>query len=534
MYHLNYSIRCIDFMTSKKNKSKLDKARVKMVKKIAIVDIGSNTVRLVIYRVKSENAIKVIENIKIAARLQTYLNADLVLNSEGIKILVDSLNVFKEMIALHNVESTKIFATAAIRSSRNIGEIKQIVNDKTGFSIDVLTGEEEAKYGFLGVISSTDKNDGITVDLGGGSLEITQFRNRKMVHSYSFSFGVLSLKQQFLPTNKPTDTELTNLAAYIQSQIQSIDWLKDCQLPIIGIGGSARSIGAIDQVMKSYPINSVHLYEIDKGDLDSVKERVKSLSFNEIQTVLGLSKERAEIVFPAVEVFLGIYRTVNAPILQISEKGLRDGVLFAHLKLNGSFQKKLSESLREISFEYDIDLDKRELVFKTALMLFESLKAVNTDLIEEDIQDLHRASYLYNLGEVLERDYASAHSFYILSNRNFLELPHRDWIKIALLASFQSKAAFKENISPYKNWFEKNERRKLRLLGSILKFAFVLNNTKREIIQEIHCKDEGEFIQLEIVCIKQWMAEEKAAEKQIKHLENALEKRINLHFTMAD
>ncbi|WP_257985209.1 Ppx/GppA phosphatase family protein [Bacillus sp. T33-2] len=506
-----------------------------MGRKLAVIDIGSNTIRLTVYNYKAKSILKEIENIKVSARLQSYLDSDQMLTSEGLNILLDSLAVFKEIVSLHKVTSIKVFATAAIRKAKNQLEIKQVIHEKTGFSVEVLPGQSEAYYGFLGVINSTYLKDGVTIDIGGGSTEITLFLNRKMVHAHSFPFGVISLKQQFIKGQTPSIEELDRLSAYLMTKFQEIDWLIDCQLPIIGIGGSARNLAKMDQAGRNYPIDSIHQYEINLNDIVAVKEKLSSLSFEEIQRVEGLSKERSDIIIPAIEVFLSMYRIVNAPFFQFSQKGIRDGILYEKLLNDGAEdenQEPLEKSLYQLAFEHDVDVDKRSQTVKTAEMIFNAIRESDVcELNGNELIDLRNAGSIYKLGEFFDRDSAGSHTFYLLSNRSLDGISHRDRIKLALLAAYHSKNSFKENIKPFKEWYTNEEKQKIKLLGAILKFSFILSSTKREIIQDIRFSEGKDMVAMEIYCNKSWQVEQQAASKQVKHLEHALGKNITLHFT---
>jgi exopolyphosphatase / guanosine-5'-triphosphate,3'-diphosphate pyrophosphatase len=506
-------------------------------RQIAIIDIGSNTIRLTIYHIRPEKAIKEIENIKVSARLQNYINQDQILNPEGVNVLFETLMIFKEIISFYNVTSIKAVATAALRKSKNKDEIKRHINEKTGITIEVLSGEEEAFYGFLGVIRATDLNDGITIDLGGGSIEITRFINRKMVNFHSFPVGVLTLNHQFLKNRIPTREEISSLSAYLESTLIELGWLTNCELPIIGLGGSARSLGKIDQARKKYPIFSIHQYEMKLKDIVTVKETLLPLSFEELQTIPGLSKDRADIIFPAIEVFQAIYKIAQAPYFQLSEKGLRDGVLYDeimdHCLEKNDFQQHLEKSIHDCASEFNIDLGEREQIYQTAGKLFSSLDQTGiAKLDNKDLQDLRYGCYLYNIGEVLTNDSAGAHTFYLLSNRNLYGFSLLSRIKIALIASYQSKSSFKRNIKPFKEWYSKNERKKLRLLGSILKLACALNRSKRSVVQNLQFREVEGQLYLDLYCVKSWVIEKQETEKQIKHLENVIGENIILNFIL--
>ncbi|WP_233522609.1 Ppx/GppA phosphatase family protein [Peribacillus glennii] len=507
-----------------------------MEKKIAVIDIGSNTIRLVIYRIKAAGGIKQIENMKVSARLQNHLDDRQFLSPEGIHILLEALRVFREIISLHKAASVKVFATAAIRKAKNRQEIKQKVKREIGLTINVLSGQKEAYFGFLGIIQSTNLDEGITIDIGGGSTEITRFLHKKIVNSHSFPFGALSLKKEFIKGQLPEADELRELSSFLYRNFQEVEWLSNCRLPIIGIGGNARNVGTIEQAMKNYPLGSVHLYEMGLKDILNVKEKLGSLPFQDLKGVEGLSRERADIILPALEVFLSLYRSASAPFFQLSQKGIRDGIIIDALNRKNHKQDQLDpvdQSLHELAADYDMNVGKKELIVTTAAKLFGLFRKEGiADVSDGDLQDLKRAGYVYNLGEFIDSESVSQHTFYLLLNRNIDGLPHRERIKIALLASYHSKASFKQNMKPFKEWFSEQDRQKMKFLGSLLKFSSAVNCTGRSIFRDIQLYMRNDEVHLELYCNGSWLVEQQEAEKHMKHLENALGKNISLKFSM--
>ena len=171
---------------------KFDNERVRSLKEIlklqyAIIDIGSNTMRLVIYEKQSGGFYKEIENTKVVARLRNYL-VDGVLSEEGIEVLLQTLFQFQESTRFHQLHHVLCVATATIRQAENQEEIKKLVEGQTDFTLRVLSEYEEARYGYLAVMNSTSFSEGITVDIGGGSTEVTYFRNREILEYHSFPF----------------------------------------------------------------------------------------------------------------------------------------------------------------------------------------------------------------------------------------------------------------------------------------------------------------------------------------------------------
>jgi exopolyphosphatase / guanosine-5'-triphosphate,3'-diphosphate pyrophosphatase len=147
-----------------------------MKEKYGIIDIGSNTMRLVIYERNKSGRLKEVENVKAVARLRNYLTEDNVLTEEGIRVLLETLLSFQDITRHHQIQHVKCVATATIRQAKNQEDIKKLVEETTDFPIRVLSEYEEAYYGFLAAVNSTPITEGITIDIGGGSTELTYIK----------------------------------------------------------------------------------------------------------------------------------------------------------------------------------------------------------------------------------------------------------------------------------------------------------------------------------------------------------------------
>ena len=139
----------------------------------------------------------------------------MLLQEEGIELLVSILQGFKEIILFHQVTSIYCVATATIRQSKNQQELVAIVKERTGFDVEVYSEKDEAFTGYYAVSHSTPIETGITIDMGGGSTEITYFQDRKLNHHHSFPFGAVTLKEQFMKNDQMTDIERKKLTEYI-------------------------------------------------------------------------------------------------------------------------------------------------------------------------------------------------------------------------------------------------------------------------------------------------------------------------------
>ena len=504
--------------------------------KYAIVDIGSNTMRLVIYTRDKSGRLTESENVKAVARLRNYLSASGKMGSEGIDVLVHTLQSFQEVTRHHNLQEVKCVATAAIRQANNQQEIIDRVEAETDFSIRILSEYEEAHYGFLAVVNSTPFENGITVDIGGGSTELTLFENRKLVYFHSFPFGALSLKKQFIKNDTPTKEELKELRLFLQQQFQTLPWLANKNLPLIGIGGSARNMAQIHQEYIEYPVAGIHQYMMSNKDVKTINQMLLSLDFSEVQRVEGLSKDRSDIIIPAIEVFSHLMDLIDTDTFALSRKGLRDGVFYEELTKDfelSIFPNVMEESFYELASDYDINLNQASHVSTNALMISHELERNGLfTLNEEDLKFIRLGSSLYNLGSYIDAEASNQHTFYLLANRTIDGLLHKDRLTVALIASFKNREVFKRNAAIYQDWFTKEELAKYSLFGAIVKVAYSLNATKRNIIDSIHVEQKEDRLVFIVKCTSDWKPEQYQAEKQKKHLEKQLKRNIDIEFTI--
>ncbi|AQQ53865.1 Ppx/GppA family phosphatase [Planococcus lenghuensis] len=503
--------------------------------KIGVIDIGSNTVRLVIYEHTKERGLDEIQNIKTVARLRTFLDDSMIMAEEGIRRLEEILQSFNEILADFAVTNVYTTATAAVRQASNQQEIISRMEQATGLTIDVLSEEEEAYFGFLAVVHSIPAESGVTIDIGGGSTEITFFQNKKLQHTHSFPFGAVSLKQQFIEEDRLTAANQKKLEAFVTEQFASLPWLQGLGLPVIGIGGSARNVAQIDQEEKHYPISGVHQYQMKPGDLIRMSDRFQGKTLQDMKQVEGLSSDRADIILLAIEVFRILLKTVQANEFIFSRKGLREGIMINAIRQQDEqvFDKHdvFRHSYEELVAEFGVNKEHSEFMKATAVGLY--LKCCDLGFFQCNPQDeelIARAASLFSLGEYIDQDGASEHTFYLLANRSIDGLFHKDRVRLALVASYKNKELFSRYAKDFGDWFSDEEIKKYRDFGRLLKFVYALNVSKRQVAREIELVQTPNGFELHVGASGNSMAEEYHAGRQKKHLENFIGQDVLLVF----
>ncbi|MCM3196588.1 Ppx/GppA family phosphatase [Priestia megaterium] len=508
-----------------------------MENKVGIIDIGSNTMRLVIYAQPQKGLpFKEIQNIKMGIRLRTYLNTEKIVSDEGISKLIDTLHSFQLLLHHYDVTNVTCIATATIRQAKNREDVIHIVQEKTGFTLTLLNEYEEAFYGYTAVIHSTDIKEGITVDMGGGSTEITYFQNRELVEYCSLPFGSLSLRLDFVKGSIPTEEEYEQIRQYVQAQLEDIPWIANKKVPLIGIGGSARNFGQLHQHLIDYPLAGIHQYEMNVSTVQEVQDNLKTFTFSELQKLEGLSKERADTILPSLEVFRLLLNWSNSSKFIISKKGLREGILYNKIEEQDYSSRKLvNMSMQDIMYDFRINMDNSRQIFKIAKSILKQvnkIKEMDGLITDKDVKLLEHAACIFHLGKYLNEESSSHHTFYLLSNRSILGLSHQERVKLALIASYKGKRTFRQYIESFKDWYTQDEQKKMCLLGSILKVAQSLNITKRNVVTDIKFSSKnGDWI-MDIQCHDDYKPEEYRTEKQKKHLEKSLKVSLipNFHY----
>lgn len=501
----------------------------------AIIDIGSNTIRLVLYRYNKQKGLHEFGNIKTVARLREYLLPSGEMSEQGIQILQDTLLAFKKMIEDYQVTCIKACATAAIRQASNREEIIERMKNETGIQIDILSEEQEAYFGYLAVIHSMDTPSAITIDIGGGSTEITLFINKEIQHSISFPFGTVSLKQRFVSGEKINPTEIQELNAFVKSHFLQQNWLQNARLPIIGIGGSARNLAQIHQNLIDYPVSGVHEYEMSDWILEGLSSYLNKMTLEEMKQLDGLSSDRADIIEIALQVFLALMEVVNTSVFQISKSGLREGIIIHHLsqQVPDAFNPYsiVEEQTRKLASEYGrTEEEVNNIVSLSEQMYRECCRLQLFKYREEHLRLLLNAAKVYSIGEYIEIDSSNQHTFYIIANQSIPGLNHRERVKLALLASYKNKEYFRRFSKPFTTWFTKEQLKTLRDYGALLKFVHALNITKRNVVKKIQLTLKDDCLHLFIYAEDGAMAEKYRASIQKKHIERLFKKRVDIEF----
>lgn len=271
-----------------------------------IIDIGSNTIRLVIYK----NG-KCVKNIGIRSDIISNTTEN-ILSKDGIENLCENL-LF--LISKADCEKIYIIATEAVRNLINKEKVKSTVYDKTGIYIDILTGEEEAEYVFLGIQSEISEKEGICVDIGGGSVEIIAFENGKKASFKSYPLGCKKLKNEFVKGNIPNDAEMIKINEILEKEIEKY-WNKG---NLYMTGGTAKACISLNKSDKNI---------LSIKDIESIYGFIKEIPEENLKQIFP---NRYDTIAVGVLIMKKIAEIYNKKEINIINNGIREGYLMKKL-----------------------------------------------------------------------------------------------------------------------------------------------------------------------------------------------------------
>lgn len=292
---------------------------------IALVDIGSNNVRLCIYQVSHGLKYDLKLNTKESVRLRNYVSNNQ-LSKDGIEKLRKVLRVYTAIIDKDEISEVKYFATQTIRMVDNQSEILHAMNEEFGIEIDVLTEEQESMYGYQGMNTFlVHEDEGLYVDLGGGSMEIVHFNNDQPIEYHCYDFGSIVLRSK-IEHSIPTSYEIAYLNSFLYSQFETVPWLRKLRKPLVVVGGSSRNLTRIDRFITKRQ-EDIHGYRLGLREITRTRKILMLLTIEELQNIDGLTDSRADIIVPSIYVFETLFKYIEADYFVCSQTGLREGLL---------------------------------------------------------------------------------------------------------------------------------------------------------------------------------------------------------------
>src|SRR5213080_1279953 len=308
--------------------------------RLAVIDLGSNSFRLVVF-MAGEGWWKRTDEIYESVRIGQGLAGTGRLGDRPMERALATLDVFAHFLRANGLAEREVdaLATSAIRDADNGEAFLEHARGRFGMPIRVLTREQEARYGYLAAVNSTTLSDGYVLDLGGGSLQLVAVSARIARHSASWPVGTVRMSERFLPgRGRAKRKQLQELREHLAGELRGAPWLAAASAGsaagarrLVGIGGTIRNLAAAAQRAAGLPSNGVQGMVIERRALDELVARLCSLPASERANVPGIKPARADIILAGALVVQTVLELGGFDGLEATEAGLREGVFFERL-----------------------------------------------------------------------------------------------------------------------------------------------------------------------------------------------------------
>lgn len=299
--------------------------------RVAGIDIGTLTCRLLIGEVKEGAPIKTLHSDRKILRLGEGVDLNGCLKPEAITRVISALREWEQAIKAHDVSLSTAVATSAVREARNRDEFLARVKNETGMEVEVIDGVEEARRTLLGIRSGLpgEIHDFLGLDIGGGSTEFIVNKGGQPLKAISIDIGVVRLTERMLKTDPPTEFELKAAERLTLELIQQAlhELGPVAGLPLVGTAGTITSLAAIAQQLTTYDPHRIHNFSLGLATVKEVEHSMVNRTCKERAGLAGLEAGREEVIVAGTLILRCIMEALGAERCLVSEYGLREGVL---------------------------------------------------------------------------------------------------------------------------------------------------------------------------------------------------------------
>lgn len=471
-------------------------------KRIAAIDIGSNSIRQIVADVAPDGAIRIIDELKAMPRLGAGVAADGVLSGESMDRAIEALGRMAILATQLGAQRVDVVATSAVRDAANGAGFLARVHKETGLRARVIDGTEEARLAFRSALAHFDLAEGRTVvmDIGGGSLELAAAADGVVDHLASLPLGALRLTEAFLrggDARKAMKALRKHARALIRPELPARAWRG---ARVIGSGGTFTNVASIHLARQGITTaRSVHATRVRRGDLEHVLEMLVAMSPDERCGVAGLNPERADIILAGLGVAAEVMARLETRELEVSRYGIREGILLEAARVSLTPADRSDARTRSIEdFARRCHYDERHArqVQRLALLLFDALgERLGCDATDRAL--LADAALLHDVGYHISYDRHHKHSYHLIVHAELLGVSPDEQVVIANVARYHRGAAPKrkhDNFGP----LDPPMRKRIRRLAALLRVADGLDRGHVAAVAELDIaiarRDDGEAL----------------------------------------
>ena len=396
-----------------------------------MIDMGSNSFRLVVFQYEPGSWWSLADEIREGTRVSAGMGDEGVLQPEPMDRAVRTAAVFASFLAAQGVDRVDAVATSAIRDAANRDELLAEIRDGSGLEVRVISGAEEAWYGYLAIANSTTLENGFGIDVGGGSVQLMRIRDRRLGEAESVRLGAVRVSEAFLPGEEATSKQLKALRKHVARTLAEFEWWGEGEdgQRLAGLGGTIRNLAAAVQKRMDLPDLDVQGFALTREALEELIEELAGRPASKRGAVRGIKPDRGDVILGGAVVVAAAMEHGGFEEMEVTEAGLREGVFFERLLSDRDpplLDDVRRESVTNLARRFRTDDDHVEHVARLSLQMFDALAEAGLHALgAQERELLWAACMLHDIGVTIDYDDHHRHSQYLILNSG---LPgHSPW-----------------------------------------------------------------------------------------------------------
>ncbi len=463
--------------------------------KLAVLDIGTNSIHMVLAELEPDLSYKILDRYKDITRLgdgtfKTHRLPDASMR-RGLEVIKTQVTLARNK----GYKRIKAVATSAVREAKNGGEFLKAVSRETGLTVRVVTGQEEARLIYLGVRHSMElpADPVLIVDVGGGSVELIAGNRETMLQGQSLKLGAIRLKDLHLHRDPPSDVMLEGLQQAIETEIASaLQRFKVKEFSqMIGTSGMAGNLTEIIYLRRTEKtVPQLNLATVSRKELEEIEGLLREASVKERLAIPGLDPKRVDTLLPAAMVLRILMKQAGQDTLTISDKAIREGIIYDFMQRHQEGIRAEQEipnvrrrNILHLAQQCQYPQAHSHHVAKLAVQLFDQTAALHK-LGEREREWLEYAALLHDIGYLINPRQHHKHAYYLITQSGVDGLTAEEIELIANIARYHRRALPEVKHGPFEALSLKN-RRAVQKLSALLRIADGLDRSQFSVVQRV-------------------------------------------------
>ena len=505
--------------------------------RIAAIDCGTNSIHMIVVRIRPDLSFEVIDREKDMVRLGSGGLDGKALTAEAMASALQTFSRFRRLAESHQVEEILAAATSAVRESGNGGEFLAAVERETGIKPQVISGTEEARLIHLSAVYGVDVAgaSAVVVDIGGGSVEITHGAGTSLRVAKSFKLGVIRLTERFVRTDPLSGRDERQMVAHIEDELAK--YLRDIRTAgfdrVIGTSGTILSLGTVATAEHRRPSDEIRNLRVSAKQVHRVRKDVIDRSISERMKMPGLDPRRADLIVSGAVLLDTVLGHLEASEITLCDLALREGLVLDYIQRNrkhiaqaGQYPDVRRRSIVELAERCSYWPEHANQIARLSLAIFDQTQKVH-GLTDREREWLEFAALLHDIGTHISYPRHHKHSYYLIRNGDLRGFEPDECEMIALVARYHRKTTPKKSHADFRS-LGGSKRRTVRTLSAILRFAETLDRSHAQAVSGVEILDRGEEYLIKLRTTGDSELELWAAQRQTAPLARILGKPIRL------